>query len=171
MEELIGRSSCSVLAGPNCLPFSFSSFFFKLLHLSVSSSVWFLIPFLYFMFLSACLQTPPNHHHLHHPAPSLSFALSLSLSLLLVSPPVALSSHLLLVSNLPLVLGSMTCQWWGGCPCPRLIRQLIIQHFRHTRGSGSTYRQPHTCRTIWAAKKTQHCQIYAYTSRMQHTTN
>ena len=116
MEELIGQSSCSVLAGPNCLPL-FNCSISLSTPLSGSSSHFSLSGFV-------CLSAPS-------PFPLFSLQLLLPLSFLLVSPLVALSSHLLLFSNLLLVLGSMTCQWRGDCPCPRLIRQLIIQHFTH----------------------------------------
>lgn len=125
MEELIGRSSCSVLAGPNCLP---------LFNCSISLSTTLTGSLSHFSLSDFC--QPPILF------PFSAFSLfALCLFPFLVSPPLALSSHLLLLSNLLLVLGSMTCQWRGDCPCPRLIRQLIIQHF--TQGGRSAKRQPH----------------------------
>lgn len=123
LEELIGQSSCSVLAGPNCLP---------LFHCFIS--------------LSTPLSGSPSHFSLSGfvlaPVPSPKHLLPLPSLSLPVWP-----YHFLLSFSLLLVLGSMTCQWRGDYPCRRQIRQLIIQHFRHQ--GKSTSKQPHTHRAIW----------------------
>lgn len=118
VEVLIGRSSCSVLAGPNCLPHFICSISLST-PLSGSSSHFSPSGFVFLPAPSPSRLSPL----LSAPSPSLYLS---SLSLLLWSYPPTSS-----FSNLPLVLGSMTCQWRGDCPCPGLIRQLIIQHFPH----------------------------------------